>query len=128
RVHPFPAVGEHADIHAAADAYAAELAAAAPEGERSPRFEITFLGVGSDGHVASLFPDHPTVRETERTVVVETASPKPPPERLSLTLPVLNSSERIWAVLAGPDKAGALGLALADVAVTSVPLAGVLGR
>lgn len=128
RVHPFPAVGEHDDIQAAADAYAAELAAAAPEGESAPRFEITFLGAGPDGHVASLFPDHSTVLETERTVVAETASPKPPPERLSLTLPVINSSERIWAVLAGPDKAGALGLALADAAVSSVPLAGVRGR
>lgn len=128
RIHPFPALGEHADIHAAAEAYAAELAGSGVGGERHPRFEITFLGAGSDGHIASLFPDRPTVSETERTVVPELNAPKPPPQRLSLTFPVINASQRIWTVLAGPDKAGALGLALADANVTSVPLAGVLGR
>lgn len=119
-VHPFPAPGDYATIEAAADAYAAELG--------DVTFDITFLGVGPDGHVASLFPDHPAVRETVKKVVAETDSPKPPPERLSLTLPVINASERIWLVLAGADKAGALGLALADANVTSVPVAGVRGR
>lgn len=128
RVHPFPAVGEHDDIQAAADAYAAELAAAAPEGESAPRFEITFLGAGPDGHVASLFPDHSTVREADRVVVAETDSPKPPPQRLSLTLPVINASQRVWLVLAGADKAGALGLALAGASIDDVPAAGAEGR
>ena len=71
-VHTLPAPGEHPSIEAAADAYAAELG--------DTTFDITFLGVGSDGHVASLFPDHATVRETQKTVVAETDSPKPPPE------------------------------------------------
>lgn len=119
-LHPFPAPGENPTIEAAAEAYAAELG--------DTVFDITFLGVGPDGHVASLFPDHASVRETERTVIAETDSPKPPPERLSLTLPVLNASERVWLVLAGADKAGALGLALADASVASVPVAGVRGR
>jgi 6-phosphogluconolactonase len=119
-VHTFPAPGEQSTIQEAADAYAAELG--------DTVFDITFLGVGPDGHVASLFPDHASVRETEATVIAETHSPKPPPERLSLTLPVINASERIWLVLAGADKAGALGLALADANVASVPVAGVRGR
>ena len=119
-LHPFPAPGEHASIEEAADAYAAELG--------DTVFDITFLGVGSDGHIASLFPDHASVRETRRTVVAETDSPKPPSQRLSLTLPVINASERIWLILAGSDKAGALGLALADANVASVPVAGVRGR
>lgn len=119
-VHPFPAPGEHASIEDAADAYAAELG--------DTVFDITFLGVGPDGHIASLFPDHATVLEATRTVVAERQSPKPPPERLSLTLPVLNASERVWLVLAGGDKAGALGLALAGASVSSVPVAGVQGR
>jgi len=55
-------------------------------------------------------------------------SPKPPPERLSLTLPVINSSERVWLVLAGADKASALGLTLAGASVNEVPAAGVEGR
>jgi 6-phosphogluconolactonase len=125
---PLPAPGDHADIEAAAQAYAETLAAEAVDGESCPRFDITFLGVGPDGHVASLFPDHTSVIETVRTVIAETASPKPPPERLSLTLPVINASDRVWLVLAGSDKAGALGLCLADVNVLSVPAAGVLGR
>ncbi|TPX04813.1 6-phosphogluconolactonase, partial [Schumannella luteola] len=124
----YPAPGEHPTIEAAADAYAAELAAAAPAGEAYPVFDLTFLGVGPDGHVASLFPDHEAVRDREHVVLAETASPKPPPERLTLTLPVINSSERVWLVLAGPDKAGALGLTLADANPADVPAAGVKGR
>lgn len=127
QIKALPALGDHASIEEAANAYAAELAAAAPEGERYPRFDITFLGVGGDGHIASLFPDHDAVRDTEHVVLPETDSPKPPPARLTLTLPVINASDRVWLVLAGPDKAGALGLALADANPHDVPVAGVAG-
>jgi 6-phosphogluconolactonase len=128
RVRSMPAPGEHASIEAAAEAYAAELAAATHGEASHPRFDVTFLGVGPDGHIASLFPDHATVHVADRTVVAETDSPKPPSERLSLTLPTLNASDRIWLVLAGPDKAGALGLALAGASVDDVPAAGAEGR
>jgi len=128
QVKSLPAPGEHADIEAAAAAYAAELAAAAPEGAGYPRFDVLFLGVGPDGHIASLFPDRAGVHITDRTVIAETNSPKPPPERLSFTLPVINSADRIWMVLAGADKAGALGLALADASISDVPAAGAQGR
>lgn len=128
QIKAFPALGEHESIEAAAAAYAAELAASAPAGETHPVFDVTFLGVGPDGHVASLFPDHDAVRDTTSTVLAETNSPKPPPERLTLTLGVLNSSERIWLVLAGSDKAGALGLTLADANPHDVPAAGIEGR
>ncbi|WP_166872012.1 6-phosphogluconolactonase [Salinibacterium sp. ZJ450] len=126
-VHTFPAPGEYEDLDAAADAYAAELANAAAEGSY-PRFAVTFLGVGPDGHVASLFPGLPGIRETERSVIAVRNSPKPPPERLSLTLPVINNSDRVWLMLAGQDKASALGLTMAGVATDSVPAAGVQGR
>ena len=128
RIKSFPAPGEHADIEQAALAFERELADAAVDGARYPRFDITFLGVGPDGHIASLFPDHAGILETERVVIAETNSPKPPPERLSLTLPVINSSDRVWLVLAGPDKAGALGLALAGANLSDVPAAGAEGR
>jgi len=128
RIKALPALGEHASIQEAAEAYAAELAAAAPAGAAHPVFDLTFLGVGPDGHVASLFPDHEAVRDRDHVVLAETASPKPPPARLTLTLPVINSSERVWLVLAGADKAGALGLALADANPADVPAAGVRGR
>jgi len=128
QIHSLPAPGEQADIEAAARAYEQELAAHAVDGGTHPRFDVMFLGVGPDGHVASLFPEHPQVNETQRVVVAETASPKPPPERLSFTMPVINSADRIWLVLAGADKAGALGLALAGANLTEVPAAGVEGR
>lgn len=127
-VHPFPAADSGVELDAAADAYAAELAAHAADGRQTPRFDIIFLGVGPDGHVASLFPDFPGVRVTDATVIPVRDSPKPPPERLSLTLPVINSSDRVWIALAGPDKASALGLALAGASAFEVPVAGVEGR
>ncbi|MDQ1551762.1 MAG: 6-phosphogluconolactonase [Actinomycetota bacterium] len=128
RVHPFPASDHDLELDDAADAYAAELKTAAPEGAEYPVFDITFLGVGPDGHIASLFPERGGIREELRTVIPVRNAPKPPPERLSLTLPVINSSERIWLVLAGADKASALGLTLADASVFEVPAAGVHGR
>lgn len=127
-IHPFPASDEIADLDEAARAYAAELAAFADDGQAFPRFDITFLGVGPDGHIASLFPDSAGIRESEATVIAEREAPKPPPQRLSLTRPVLNASDRIWLVLAGSDKASALGLALAGASYTEVPVAGAKGR
>ena len=115
-------------LEEAAASYAAELAGAAREGTAAPRFDILFLGVGPDGHVASLFPDTPGIRVAESTVIAVRNSPKPPPERLSLTLPLINSSDRIWLALSGPDKASALGLALAGASTFEVPVAGVQGR
>jgi 6-phosphogluconolactonase len=128
RVHAFAASDSGLELDDAAATYAAELAANAAEGATLPRFDITFLGVGPDGHIASLFPERGGIREEAKTVISVRNSPKPPPERLSLTLPVINSSERVWLVLAGADKASALGLTLADASVFEVPAAGVSGR
>lgn len=128
RVHAFGASDAGVELDAAADAYAAELKANAADGADFPAFDITFLGVGPDGHIASLFPERGGIRVEDRTVIPVRNSPKPPPERLSLTLPVINSSERIWLVLAGADKASALGLTLADASVFEVPAAGVRAR
>jgi len=128
RVHTFAASDEGMTLDEAAEAYAAELAENADEGASRPLFAITLLGVGPDGHVASLFPERGGIREMTASVIAVRNSPKPPPERLSLTLPVLNSSERVWLILAGADKASALGLALAGASRTEVPAAGVKGR
>lgn len=124
-IHAFPASDEGLDLDAAAERYRDELLAAG--GGAFPTFAITFLGVGPDGHIASLFPERDGPRVTDPGVIAVHDSPKPPPERLTLTLPLLNSSERIWLVLAGADKAAALGLALAGAAVADVPVGGVLG-
>jgi 6-phosphogluconolactonase len=127
-IHPFPASDEGLDLDAAAASYAAELESHSIEGSAQPRFDITFLGVGPDGHVASLFPHLAGIREHQATVVAVRNSPKPPAERLSLTRPTLNTSRCIWMVLAGPDKASALGLALAGASRDEVPVAGIKGR
>ena len=127
-VHPFPASDDGMSLDEAAEAYAAELARHGVDGLPHPIFDITFLGVGPDGHIASLFPHRSGTRVTDRTVIPVRNSPKPPPERLSLTRPVINASQRIWLVLAGADKASALGLALAGASRDEVPVAGIKGR
>ena len=127
-IHAFAASDEGVELDDAALRYAHELIANAGEGATLPHFDITFLGVGPDGHIASLFPEQAGIRETEATVISVRNAPKPPPERLSLTLPVINSSTRIWMVLAGADKASALGLSLAGASINEVPAAGVEGR
>lgn len=115
-------------LEEAARDYAEQLRRAALGDDDHPRFDITFLGVGPDGHIASLFPNLPQIRVTEGTTTSVADSPKPPPARLSLTRPAINSSERIWLVVSGPDKSSALGLALAGASYTEVPVAGAKGR
>src|SRR5690606_20065395 len=112
----------------AATAYAAELARLGKGGDPWPSFAVCFLGVGPDGHIASLFPDRSEVTVTDAAALPVRDSPKPPPERVTLTRPVLNSSKRVWLVLTGADKASALGLALAGASYASVPAAGAKGR
>jgi 6-phosphogluconolactonase len=128
RVHAFPASDAGFDLDAAAFVYAQEIADHTPANASMPHFDITFLGMGPDGHIASLFPERGGIRERELTVIPVRNSPKPPPERLSLTLPVINSSARVWLVVAGADKASALGLTLAGASLNEVPAAGVEGR
>ena len=119
---------EEPDLDAVAAAYARELAVfPGPDGPW-PSFDVCFLGVGPDAHIASLFPDRPEIQITDRSVVAVRDSPKPPPERITMTRPVINGSKRVWLVVSGTDKASALGLALAGASYESVPAAGAKGR
>lgn len=93
-----------------------------------PSFDICLLGVGPDAHIASLFPDRAEITITDRSAVPVFDAPKPPPVRITLTRPVINSSQRLWLVLTGEEKASALGLALAGASYASVPAAGAKGR
>jgi 6-phosphogluconolactonase len=106
RVHPMPAAGgpDGDDAVAAAARYAREL------GDR-PAFDVLMLGVGEDGHVASLFPGHPVLAETGTTAATFD-SPKPPPTRVTLTLPTIQGADEVWLIAAGPDKTEAVGRAL----------------
>ena len=73
--------------------------------------DIIQLGMGPDGHTASLFPHHP-VLDAQGVAVGITDSPKPPPERITLTLPKINSSRRIVLLVAGEGKSEALARAM----------------
>ncbi|MEU7069180.1 6-phosphogluconolactonase [Streptomyces narbonensis] len=132
RVHAMPASdGPYgADVDAAAAAYAEELAAAAGPGDHAgvPTFDVLMLGVGPDTHVASLFPELPAVRETERTVVGVHGAPKPPPLRVSLTLPAIRAANEVWLLAAGEDKAKAAAIALSGAGEVQAPAAGAYGR
>ena len=104
RVHPMPAA-DGIDAETAAARYAAEL------GDPIAPFDVLMLGVGEDGHVASLFPEHPVLNETGSTAAVHN-SPKPPPTRITLTMPTIQSADEVWLIAAGPDKTDAVGAAL----------------
>jgi 6-phosphogluconolactonase len=84
--------------------------------------------MGPDAHVASLFPGAPALYETDRSVVGVHGSPKPPPTRISLTMPVLRRADDVWFLVAGADKAHAVGLALSGAGEVQAPAAGPRGR
>jgi len=98
-LHPMPA-GD-APPAVAARTYEDQLRAYFAGGE--PAFDLVLLGVGPEGHVASLFPRAPALAERDRWVVA-TRVPAKPPERLTLTLPVLNSARNVFFLVAGEDK------------------------
>jgi 6-phosphogluconolactonase len=129
-VHAMPASDRSPDPDTAALAYAATLRAESrPEDHADlPSFDVCLLGIGPDTHVASLFPQSPGVHETERTVIGVHGSPKPPPMRVSLTLPALQTAREVWLIASGAGKADAIRLALSGAGVVQVPAAGARGR
>lgn len=128
-VHAMPAAdGEFgADIDAAARAYADVLAACAEDGEQTPAFDVHLLGMGPEGHVNSLFPHSAAVLESERPVVGVEDSPKPPPRRITLTLPSIRRARQVWFAVSGEAKADAVAAALAGAEAVDVPAAGAVG-
>ena len=97
-----------------------------PGNAELPHFDVLMLGVGEDGHVASVFPEHPVGYET-RPVSAVRGSPKPPPVRTTLTLPAIRTAEEVWLIAAGSDKAAAVGMALSGAGPQQLPAAGAVG-
>ena len=128
RVHAIPpSDGEFAEPEDAARWYADELAAAAPAAGTLPRLDVLLLGMGPEGHVASIFPESPAVRD-ERPVVAVRDCPKPPPTRVSLGFAAINQAEEVWLLVSGEGKAAAVAAALAeDADPVQLPAAGVHG-
>ena len=130
RVHTMPGPdGPDGDDPEAAAARYAELAAAAarPEDHGSvPAFDVLMLGIGPEGHVASMFPGMPAVYDN-RPVVAVRGSPKPPPTRISLTFRAIQAAREVWILASGEEKAEAVALALSGVSQDKLPAAGARG-
>lgn len=126
RVHEMPAADGRlaGDLDAAASAYADEVVRVLGD---EPRFDVLMLGIGPDGHCASLFPGRDEVRADGVAVAVRD-SPKPPPERISLTMPALRSADEVWFIAAGDAKADAVRDAVTGSDVDAVPASGPRGR
>jgi 6-phosphogluconolactonase len=117
----------HASLADAAAAYGEEV-----REDGTGAFDVVMLGLGPDGHVASLFPGSAQLDVRDAVAVAVTDSPKPPPERVSLTFGALNRTAEVWFVVTGTGKAGAVAQALAtgdDAAdVHEIPAVGVRGE
>ncbi|RDB49081.1 6-phosphogluconolactonase [Tsukamurella tyrosinosolvens] len=135
-VYRFPASDEFSgDGALAARVYAKRLADnaaargnAVTAGEGTvPRFDVHLLGMGGEGHINSLFPDTDAVRETEAVVVSVRDSPKPPPRRLTLTLPAVGAARRVWLLVSGAEKAEAVAAGVGGASPEDWPCAGAHG-
>ncbi|MFI5428724.1 6-phosphogluconolactonase [Aeromicrobium sp. UC242_57] len=118
-IHAMPAHGCEQSLADAADEYAASL----PEAP----FDLVLLGMGPDGHIASLFPGFAQLEETQRRAVEVFDSPKPPPQRISLTYPALNHADSVWLLVSGAAKAGVVAEALNGTDKAQIPASGVHG-
>jgi len=117
RIHPIRAW--EPDPEVAADLYERELRRVlAPAGERTPRLDLVLLGLGPDGHTASLFPGTAALEEEDRLVAVVRASEpglRPPRvERITLTPAAINAARTIVFLVTGEGKAGAVAAVLAE--------------
>ena len=112
------------DLQAAASAYGDELVRVLG---KAPRLDVVLLGVGPDGHVASLFPGHTALSEEHQLAVPVVDAPKPPPRRLTLTMPMLTGAELVIVMALGESKAAVMQEAL-ERKDSSLPVSLVLRR
>lgn len=123
-VHEMPSTADATDVHAGAASYGTTM-----RENGAGQFDVLMLGIGPDGHVASLFPGNAALSVDDQVAVGVTNSPKPPPERISLTFAALNRAESVWFLASGSGKAEAVAAALAaEGTVEATPARGVTGR
>jgi 6-phosphogluconolactonase len=124
RVHEVPGSDQCDSAESAAASYA-ETVRSTGRGS----FDVLMLGVGPDGHIASLFPGHPVLATTDAIAAAVHDSPKPPPDRVTLTFEALNRARTVWFLVSGEGKADAVRRALADDgSVDETPARGVRGE
>lgn len=123
RVHEVPASDQVVTAEDAAAAYSETM-----RSEGAGFFEVLMLGIGPDGHCASLFPGHPALEATDAIAVAVHDSPKPPPDRVTLTFEAMERCRAVWFIASGEGKAEAVARALADEGtVAETPARGVRG-
>ena len=127
RVHPMEASDGRFGTDAGISARAYRQLLADLQNEDEPLFDVCLLGIGEDGHVASLFPGLDGVQERTLTALAVHGSPKPPPTRITLTLPALCGSREVWLLATGEGKADAVARVVAGAPAVDVPAAGVRG-
>lgn len=118
QIHPMPASDGNADPGESAFSYAQELGGTV--------FDLCLLGMGPDGHTASIFPNHPSFDPTSKMAIGVQDAPKPPPDRISLTIPTMNRSRMVWFFVSGQEKADAVARVLAgDLSLPATHVNGV---
>lgn len=127
-VHTMPAARDGLSVEHAALEYTQELAQWAPEGSTVPPFDLILLGMGPDAHVASLFPNHPDALTAGMGAIPVHNSPKPPALRVSLTFETIASSDQVWIVAAGAEKAAAVSAGLSGSDPVNTPVSAARGR
>ena len=123
RVHEVPGSDAVATAEDAAAAYSQDMRT-----QGAGFFEVLMLGVGPDGHIASLFPGHPALDITDHIAVAVHDSPKPPPDRVSLTFEAMDRARAVWFLVSGEGKADAVAAALAGGDRREIPARGVVGQ
>ena len=106
RTHPMPSADGVVDNGNSAATYAKELG--------DTRFDICLLGLGEDGHVAGIFPGHASFEASTHTVIPVNDAPKPPAQRISVSMETIRSSREVWFLVSGREKADAVARAFAD--------------
>ncbi|MFC0674810.1 6-phosphogluconolactonase [Brachybacterium hainanense] len=131
RVHRMPATTDGMSLDEAAAWYGQQLDLAGGDAPFRTRghafFDVILLGMGPDGHIASLFPEHPAQQDVSMNVIPVRDSPKPPSERISLTWPVVNSARHVALLVAGAEKAAAVARGHGEIDPTGTPASAVRG-